>query len=165
MAGESPNRRAGVRRQRQANVPGGRTNRHIVKLSDAEHEDLTQRAAEAGVSVPRLLVESAQDSGRVEAGRAHAAMRLLELDDQIRRIGANINQQTRHLHQVRGELAPELVAAHIDALHAVVRACLSVDATARWVMGKPPAVTEKSVNVETDLAVSEEWAAAVDGEV
>ncbi|MGW0640421.1 plasmid mobilization protein [Nocardia salmonicida] len=164
MAGESPNRRVGVRRQRQANVPGGRPNRHIVKLSDAEHEDLTRRAAEAGVSVPRLLVESAQDSGKVEAGRAFAAMRLLELDDQIRRIGANVNQQTRHMHQVSGELAQDLVAAHIEALHAVVRACLSVDATARWVMGKGPAVTEKSVSVGQDLAVSEEWAAAVDGE-
>lgn len=165
MAGESSNRRASVRRERQANVPGGRPHRHIVKLSDAEHEDLTRRAAEAGVSVPRLLVESARDSGRVEAGRAHAAMRLLELDDQIRRIGANVNQQTRHMHQVRGELAPDLVAAHLDALHAVVRACLSVDATARWVMGKPPAVTETSVVVEADLAVSEEWAAAVDGDI
>lgn len=164
MAGESPDRRAGVRRQRQANVPGGRPHKHIVKLSDAEHEDLTRRALEAGVSVPRLLVESARDSGKVEAGRAFAAMQLLEFDDQIRRIGANVNQQTRHLHQVGGELAPDLVAAHIEALHAVVRACLSVDATARWVMGKTPAVTEKSVSVEVDLAVSEEWAAAVDGE-
>jgi hypothetical protein len=164
MAGESPNRRAGVRRERQANVPGGRPHRHIVKLSDAEHEDLTRRAAEAGVSVPRLLVESAADSGKVEAGRAFAALQLLEFDDQIRRIGANVNQQTRHMHQVRGELAPDLVAAHIEALHAVVRACLSVDATARWVIGKGPAVTEKSVSVEQDLPVSEEWAAAVDGE-
>ncbi|MFI6574001.1 plasmid mobilization protein [Nocardia fluminea] len=164
MAGESPNRRAGVRRQRQANVPGGRPHKHIVKLSDAEHEDLTRRAAEAGVSVPRLLVESARDSGKVEAGRAFAALQLLEFDDQIRRIGANVNQQTRHMHQVGGELAPDLVAAHIEALHAVVRACLSVDATARWVMGKGPAVTAKSVSVEQDLPVSEEWAAAVDGE-
>lgn len=164
MAGESPNRRAGVRRERQANVPGGRPHRHIVKLSDAEHEDLTRRAAEVGVSVPRLLVESARDSGKVEAGRAFAALQLLEFDDQIRRIGANVNQQTRHMHQVGGELAPDLVAAHIEALHAVVRACLSVDATARWVMGKGPAVTEKSVSVEQDLPVSEEWAAAVDGE-
>ena len=159
MAGESPNRRAGVRRQRQANVPGGRPHKHIVKLSDVEHDDLTQRAAEAGVSVPRLLVESVQDSGRVEAGRAHAALRLLELDDQIRRVGNNLNQLVRYTHQNR-ELPEHLE----DALRAVVRACLSVDATARWVMGKPPAVTEVSIDPVIDLAVDEEWAASVDGE-
>ncbi|MBF6234825.1 plasmid mobilization protein [Nocardia farcinica] len=157
MAGESPNRRARARRERQANVAGGRPHRHIVKLSDAEHDDLMRRAAEAGVSVPRLLVESAMDSSRVEAGRAHAAMRLLELDDQIRRVGNNLNQLVRYAHQNR-EVPEHLV----DALHAVTRACLSVDATARWVMGLAPAVTAVSVDVEEDLAVSQEWADAVD---
>ncbi len=159
MAGESSNRRAGVRRQRQANVPGGRPHKHIVKLSDAEHEDLTRRAGEAGVSVPRLLVESALDAGKVEAGRAHAALQLLELDDQIRRVGNNLNQLVRYAHQNR-ELPEHLE----DALHAVVRACLSVDATARWVMGKPPAVSEVSIDPVVDLAVDEEWAATVDGD-
>ncbi|MFB7837839.1 MobC family plasmid mobilization relaxosome protein [Nocardia brasiliensis] len=157
MAGVSPDRRAGARRERQANVPGGRPHRHIVKLADAEHDDLTRRAAEAGVSVPRLLVESATNSNRVEAGRAHAAMRLLELDDQIRRIGNNLNQLTRLAHQQRA------IPEHLDdALHAVVRACLSVDATARWVMGLAPAVSATSIEAEVDLAVDEEWAGALD---
>ncbi|MBF6358234.1 plasmid mobilization relaxosome protein MobC [Nocardia higoensis] len=157
MAGESPDRRARVRRERQANVPGGRPHRHIVKLSDAEHEDLTRRALEAGVSVPRLLVESATDSGRAEAGRAHAALQLLEFDDQIRRIGNNLNQLVRWAHQNR-----EIPEHLIDSLHAVTRACLSVDATARWVMGLDPAVTGVSVDVEADLPISEEWAGSVD---
>ncbi|MFI9538346.1 hypothetical protein ACIG56_34585 [Nocardia fusca] len=38
-----------------------------------------------------------------------------------------------------------------------------VDATARWVMGKAPAVSEISVDPEVDLVVGEVWAAAVDG--
>ncbi|WP_405183719.1 MobC family plasmid mobilization relaxosome protein (plasmid) [Nocardia sp. NBC_01377] len=157
MAGESTNQRARTRRKRQANIADGRRHRHVVKLSDAEEEDLTRRAEEAGVSVARLLVESAQDSGRVEAGRAHAAMQLLELDTELRRIGSNLNQLVRYAHQQRE--IPEHLG---DALHAVTRACLSVDATARWVMGLTPAVTAKSVDPAVDLLVDEEWAAAVD---
>jgi hypothetical protein len=158
MAEESPNRRASVRRSRQANVLGGRPHKHIVKLSDAEEALLARRAEEAGVSVSRLLVESAMNSGQVEAGRAHAAMQLLELDHQIRRIGANLNQLVRHAHQNR-----EIAEGTDYALHAVIRACLSVDATARWVMGKAPAVSEISVDPDVDLVVDEAWAAAVDG--
>ncbi|WP_420874253.1 MobC family plasmid mobilization relaxosome protein [Nocardia gipuzkoensis] len=156
MAGESSDRRARARRERQANVPGGREHSTLVRMSAEEKTALMQRAAEAGVSVPRLMVESALSSAP-EAGRAHAVMQLLELDTEIRRIGANLNQLTRYAHQER-----ELPEHLDDALHAVVRACLSVDATARWVMGLAPAVTAVSVDTTTDLAVDEEWAAAVD---
>ncbi|WP_411156660.1 plasmid mobilization protein [Nocardia cyriacigeorgica] len=124
-----------------------------VKLTDAEQRELKSRAEQAGVSVPRLLVESTLESGQVEAGRAHAALQLLELDNQIRRIGANVNQLTRYAHQNR-----EIAEGTVDALHAVVRACLSVDATARWVMGETPAVTSVSVDVDADLPVRDEWA-------
>nr|WP_280484553.1 plasmid mobilization relaxosome protein MobC [Nocardia cyriacigeorgica] len=124
-----------------------------MKLTDAEQSELKSRAEQAGVSVPRLLVESTLESGQVEAGRAHAALQLLELDNQIRRIGANVNQLTRYAHQNR-----EIAEGTVDALHAVVRACLSVDATARWVMGEAPAVTSVSVDVDADLPVRDEWA-------
>ncbi|WP_425296368.1 plasmid mobilization relaxosome protein MobC, partial [Nocardia abscessus] len=40
-------------------------------------------------------------------------MRLLELDDQIRRVGNNLNQLVRYAHQNRE--VPELL---VDALHA-----------------------------------------------
>ncbi|NEW42515.1 plasmid mobilization protein [Nocardia cyriacigeorgica] len=153
MAGESTERRARARRERQANVVGGRPHTVKVKLTDAEQEALKARAAEVGVSVPRLLVESTLEAGQVEVGRAHAALQLLELDHQIRRIGANVNQLTRWAHQNR-----EVADGTVDALHAVVRACLSVDATARWVMGAAPAVTSVSVDVGEDLPVRGEWA-------
>ncbi|WP_425296021.1 plasmid mobilization protein [Nocardia cyriacigeorgica] len=153
MAGESTERRARARRERQANVAGGRPHTVKVKLTDAEQSELKSRAEQAGVSVPRLLVESTLESGQVEAGRAHAALQLLELDNQIRRIGANVNQLTRYAHQNR-----EIAEGTVDALHAVVRACLSVDATARWVMGEAPAVTSVSVDVDADLPVRDEWA-------
>lgn len=154
MAGESPNRRAQVRRVRAANVPGGRPHRCVVKLSDEEHADLTARAAAADMTVPRLLVESTLDAPSAEAGRAQAVMALLELDDQIRRIGNNLNQLVRHAHQQQ-----EIPERLEDALRAVTRACLSVDATARWVRGLAPAVSEVSI-AEEDLDVDNEWAAA-----
>ncbi|MFD3431290.1 MobC family plasmid mobilization relaxosome protein [Nocardia fluminea] len=160
MAGESVDRRARARRERQANVPGGREHSTLVRMSGEEKTALKGLAERAGVSVPRLLVESAL-SQAPEAGRAHAVLSLLELDDQIRRIGNNVNQLTRYAHQHGGELPEHLE----DALHAVARACLSVDATARWVMGKSPAVTEVSVEPLVDLAVDEEWATAVEHDI
>ncbi len=128
----------------------------MVKLTPEEDAVLSARAEEVGVTVARLMVETTLAGDQVESGRAYAALRLLDLEDQIRRIGTNVNQQTRHLHQVRGDLAEDLVLAHADALRAVTRACLSVDATARWVMGKTPAVDPGVVDVE-DLAVNGRW--------
>ncbi|MEV6562962.1 hypothetical protein AB0M22_45095 [Nocardia sp. NPDC051756] len=158
MAAESPNRRAHAKRVRAANVAGGRPHRHVVKLSDAEHAELTAQAEAAGVSVPRLLVESASDSNRVEAGRAHAVQRLLELDDQVRGAMNNLNQLTRYAHQNR-----EVAEGTVAALVAATRAALALDATARWVMGLAPAVTEVSVSVSAqDLVVDEEWASRID---
>ncbi|WP_405140421.1 plasmid mobilization protein [Nocardia sp. NBC_01388] len=162
MAGESPNRRSQVRRSRAANVAGGRPHRHVVKLSDAEDAALKARAEAANVSVPRLLVETTLGEAGAESGRAAAVGAVLELDDQVRRIGANLNQLTRYAHQEKD------IPEHLEsALRAVTRACLSLDATARWVMGKAPAVSGVSIT-EEDLAVDMpdldggEWAVALD---
>src|SRR5690606_309876 len=86
MAGESADRRSRARRARQANVAGGRSEATLVRMSPQEKTALTERAAAAGVSVPRLMVEAALSSSP-ETGRAHAAMALLELDTELRRIG------------------------------------------------------------------------------
>ncbi|MEV6340966.1 plasmid mobilization relaxosome protein MobC [Nocardia vinacea] len=136
-------------------------------MSDAEQAALKARASEAGMTVPRLMVETTLEGERVEAGRAAAVVSVLEMDTQIRRIGANLNQLTRYAHQER-EL-PEQIEL---ALRAVTRACLSLDATARWVMGKAPAVTEVSIG-EQDLSVelppdlddsdADSWANQIDG--
>ncbi|MGW4071368.1 plasmid mobilization protein [Nocardia grenadensis] len=130
-----------------------------MKLTDEEHRALTERAETVGMTVPRLLVESALESTQAEAGRAHAALQLLDLEHQIRRVGANLNQLVRYAHQNK-----EIAEGTDMALRSVVRACLSLDETARWVMGKAPAMSEISVSPEVDLAVDEEWAAAIDGE-
>lgn len=156
MAGESRSRRAGARRERQANVAGGRSHRCVVKLSDEEFEDLTQRAAEAGMTVPRLLVETTLGTSVPESGRAGAVEAVLELEGEVRRVGANLNQLTRYSHQDR-----ELAEGIEWATAAVVRACLSLDAVARWVMGMAPAVSPMVVGEEA-LAAAQAWAEQVD---
>lgn len=161
MASESADRRARARRERQPNVAGGRPHRCVVKLSDAEQAELAARAEAASLTVPRLLVETTLGE-MVDVGRSSAVLALLELDEQIRRVGNNVNQLTRYAHQEQG--LPEETAA---ALRAVVRACLAVDATARWVMGKAPAVSAGTI-AEAGLADDgpdggvESWATQID---
>lgn len=137
----------------------------MVKLSDAEQAELKARAEAASLTVPRLLVETTLGEW-VESGRSAAVLALLELDEQIRRVGNNVNQLTRYAHQEQG--LPEEAAA---ALRAVTRACLAVDATARWVMGKAPAVSEETI-AAAGLAVElpdggdgdvGSWASQIDG--
>lgn len=162
MAFESADRRARARRERQSNVAGGRPHTVKVKLSDEEQATLQDRAEAAGMTVPRLLVETTLGGERAESGRAAAVLAVLELDDQVRRTGNNLNQLVRYAHQDR-ELAEGLGVA----LAAVTRACLSLDATARWVMGKAPAVpldegptVELPPEAEGDV---DSWATQLDG--
>ena len=70
------------------------------------------------MTVQRLLVETTLGGQRAESGRAAAVLAVLELDDQVRRVGSNLNQLVRYAHQER-ELAEGLGVA----LAAVTRAC------------------------------------------
>ncbi len=152
-------------------------------MSEDEHARLTARADELGISVQRLLVETAMASlpaegaapgspgpartSSTEPGRAYAALQLLDFDGQLRRIGNNLNQLTRWSHQ-HEELAEGLGIA----LAAVVQASLSVDATARWVMGLGPAVALPDreggevpvLDVDEEAALASEWALADDAD-
>ncbi len=157
MAGESPDLRARARRARQANVAGGRTRRCVVKLTDAEHEDLTAMAEAVGMTVPRLLVESTLE--REGADVREALLAFADLDTELRRVGNNLNQLTRYSHQDK-----DLAEGLEFALGAVVRVCLQLDEAARAMVGKGPAVTELSLP-EVDRTVEAGgtgWADAVD---
>lgn len=163
MAGESPDFRARARRARQANVAGGRTRRCVVKLTDAEHEDLTAMASAVGMTVPRLLVESTLEREGVEGGAVAAVREALlafaDLDVELRRVGNNLNQLTRYSHQDK-----DFAEGLEFALGAVVRVCLHLDEAARAMVGKGPAVTELSLP-EVDRPVEDGgigWADAVD---
>lgn len=131
-----------------------------MSLTDAEYAEFTDAAAKAGMTLPRLLVESAKSEGRVEPGRMHAVMGLLEVDEQVRRERNNLNQLVRYTHQHKDAPSfPEDLARQLwDALHASTRASLALESVARWVMGLSPATTATSIDVDEDLALSSEWA-------
>lgn len=162
MAGESGSTAAQARRVRAANVAGGRPHTVKVKLSDEERAALEELAGAADVTIQRLLVETTLGEQGAESGRAAAVLAVLELDDQVRRVGNNLNQLVRYMHQER-ELAEDLGAA----LAAVTRASLSLDALARWVMGKAPAVPlEAAPEVELPPDADgdvDSWATRLDG--
>lgn len=91
---------------------------------------------------------------------------MLDLDEQVRRIGNNLNQLVRYAHQQR-ELPEEVVSA----LRAVVRVSLTLDELARWVMGKAPAVSAavlEGVDLDVELPPDDDsdagsWASQIDG--
>lgn len=91
------------RRRRRENAPGGRSHSHRVRVSPEEEAQLVLRAERMGVTVPRLLVESALQGGaeRLEARRTESQERVqlgVELNQLQRKVGAigvNINQIAR----------------------------------------------------------------------
>lgn len=103
------------RRRRRENAPGGRSHSHRVRVSPEEEAQLVLRAERMGVTVPRLLVESALQGGaeRLEARRTESEERVqlgVELNQLQRKVGAigvNINQIARATNTT-GEWQPEL---------------------------------------------------------
>lgn len=85
-----------------------------MKVSAAEHERLVALAAAAGVSVPRLLVESALAGGPGSAAaRAATSAELVALGRALGRVGANVNQiarATNATHEVQDFTAATLAA-------------------------------------------------------
>lgn len=103
------------RRRRRENAPGGRSHSHRVRVSPEEEAQLVLRAERLGVSVPRLLVESAlsEGAGAVEVHQRESEHRLQlnvelnRLQRQVGAIGVNINQIARATNAT-GEWQPEL---------------------------------------------------------
>lgn len=86
-----------AQRRRQANVPGGRTVRRVLKLTEFEDNALYFKAQEQGVSVQRLLVESALtfEQGETATDRKAAVQAVLKAERQLSAIGNNLNQIAR----------------------------------------------------------------------
>lgn len=84
-------------RRRQANVEGGRTARFEVKVTDAEAAELRVIADEQGVSVARLLVESALSRGvETITERRQLGFELTEVRRLLATIANNANQVARY---------------------------------------------------------------------
>ena len=95
-ATRSPRMRLG--RRRQANVAGGRTRAIKVMATEREAAVLTDLAREAGVSVPRLLVEAALAAGTGEqtsTERREAMVELFAVHRLLAGVANNVNQVAR----------------------------------------------------------------------
>jgi len=108
-----------LRRRRRANVAGGRAGDHRVKVSPEEAAVLARLAAEQGVSVPRLLVESAMAGDRETAVRRRDAMvELFAIRRLLAVVSNNVNQVARHANS--GTEFPADAAATLDAVRRLV---------------------------------------------
>ena len=85
-----------VRRRRRANAPGGRRHQHKVLVTPEEEAQLLQLSAAQGVSIPRLLVESALAGGaETAAGRRNVIEELFAVHRLLATIANNVNQIAR----------------------------------------------------------------------
>ena len=119
MSAEPERRLAG--RSRRAREPVARPVIQKVKLTETEREQLRARAAELGVSVPRLMVESALSGVETPTARRQTIAELFEVRRLLATVANNVNQlahaanisgqvhEGRRLEQTLGEV-DELVA-------------------------------------------------------
>lgn len=108
LSDESTERPRRFRRERRANVLGGRQHRHIVKVTPEEESALLAKAQQARVSVPRLLVEAAMADGRETAtDRQELAIQLFGAFRLLSALSNNINQMAKATNAT-GELPDEL---------------------------------------------------------
>lgn len=108
-------------RQRQPNVEGGRAVRRTVKLTEFEDNALMLKASHQGVSVPRLLVESALtfEAGETATDRRDAVAMILRVERQLAAIGNNLNQIARAANA--GEPIEVGITGSLDYLRGALR--------------------------------------------
>lgn len=113
---------------RQTRIPGlPRGHRHVVKVSDEVESVLLAKAARRGISVSRLLVESALAGGadvaeRDAIRRSALASELFRVSRLVGKIGVNVNQIARATNATLEE-QPDAQAAFI----AIQRVCARVE--------------------------------------
>ncbi len=85
-------------RRRRANVEGGRQHFHKVKVSPEEEAKLLQLAEAQGVTIPRLLVETALAAGASETPteRKQVIVELFGVHRLLASVSNNVNQIARH---------------------------------------------------------------------
>jgi hypothetical protein len=99
-----PANQAPTRRQR-AREDKPRQGALLVKVSDAEHEQLRARAGELGLSMGRLLVDSALSDSSLadERSRGELVLELRENRRLLATIANNVNQLAR-LSNISGDI-------------------------------------------------------------
>ncbi|MGK5555832.1 plasmid mobilization protein [Actinomadura kijaniata] len=114
----------GRQRARQRRHPGGRRHQALVKMSDEEYLQIAARAAVAGVSVPRLLVEAALAGDQQAASERRALVaEFLAVRRLLAAVSNNVNQLAM-VANATGEVPAQLLAT----LHAVARVTARLEA-------------------------------------
>ena len=111
-------------RTRRAREPLRREVIQKVKLTDEERDRLRARAAELGMSVPRLLVESALSGVETPTERRRTVAELFEIRRLLATVANNVNQLARSANisgQVASELRLRQTLARVDELIAQLR--------------------------------------------
>lgn len=116
------------RRRRRANVAGGRLFKHEVKVSPEEEGALLLRANAQGVTIPRLLVESAlaERAGETASERREQLAELFRLHRMLAALGNNLNQIARAAN-ADGTVPAELHAELSHTMAAVRASAERVD--------------------------------------
>jgi hypothetical protein len=106
-------------RVRRAREPVARGVIQKVKLTEEEREQLRERAAELGVSVPRLMVESALQGVETPTERKRMIAELFEVRRLLATVANNVNQLARSANisgQVGAERRLERTLGEVDEL-------------------------------------------------
>jgi hypothetical protein len=100
-----------------------------VKLTGEERDQLRARAAELGVSVPRLMVESALSAVNTPTDRRQMVAELFETRRLLATVANNVNQLA-HSANISGQVHEgrrlEQTLADVDKLVAQLRALTGV---------------------------------------
>jgi len=118
---ESVDATSGSKAKRQRREEGGRRHRPTVKLSDREYAVISARAESLGISVPRLLVESAMAGSVQPVTERHALYsQLIAARRTLAALGNNLNQIARAANS-GAAVPPEVAAAAAHVIAAVGR--------------------------------------------
>src|SRR4030095_7767289 len=97
----------------------------LVRVTNDEYRQLTERAKQSGVSVSRLLVETTlADKAFSSEQREHIETLILQRDwaiNEVARVGNNLNQIARQLNSQRGTISTERIDEVLADTNEVLR--------------------------------------------
>ena len=112
-------------------VQGGRNKKSTYRVSVAEEAALKVRAQQYGISVARLVVESAlSKQGESHSDRVALVQEMAQIRTLLSRVSSNINQIARHANTT-GEFPDDAAAA----LAAMRQLMVRIDEAVRGVAG------------------------------
>lgn len=96
----------------------------LVRLTDGEYRELTERAKQSRFSVSRLLVESALADKALASEEKERTEKLINQRDwaitQVVRVGNNLNQIARQLNSQRGTINTRRIEQVLVATYEVL---------------------------------------------